>query len=64
MKNIDFKSLPIGVLATVLLFTPLVMADNWPAWRGPNHTGASTSGKYPADLVDSANLVWKLPLTD
>ena len=64
MKNIGIKSLLIGVLATVLLFTPLAMADNWPAWRGPNHTGASTSGKYPADLVDPANLAWKLPLTD
>ena len=58
MRNIDVKSLLISVLTTVLVFTPLAMADNWPAWRGPNHTGASTSGKYPTDLAEPANLAW------
>ena len=49
--------LPIFALATTF-----ASAENWPSWRGPNHSGSTVSGKYPADLTDPANLSWKLAL--
>ena len=54
-----FLSLFITIFA---LTTTFASAENWPSWRGPNHSGSTVSGKYPADLTDPANLTWKLPL--
>ena len=51
-------------LPVFALTATITSADNWPAWRGPNQSGAAISGKYPADLTNPANLAWKLPLAD
>ena len=46
-----------SLLTVVFALTAsLATADNWPNWRGPNHSGAATGGQYPADLADPANL--------
>lgn len=52
-----------SLLTVVFALTAtLATADNWPNWRGPNHSGSATGGQYPADLADPANLAWKLTL--
>ena len=46
-------------LAISALFLNLAQASDWPAWRGADSSGATTTGKYPANLSDP---VWKLAL--
>ena len=45
----------IVVLLGTLLF-------NWPAWRGPNATGVSTSAKPPVEWSESKNVRWKIEI--
>jgi len=50
-------------ITLILTFSVIIsQAANWPAWRGPRALGSSEGGQYPADLVNSANLAWKLAL--
>jgi outer membrane protein assembly factor BamB len=46
-------------LSISALFLNLAQASDWPAWRGADSSGATTTGKYPANLSDP---VWKLAL--
>ena len=41
-----------------------VCAENWPAWRGADASGAVESGDYPAELNQNKNLLWKSPLPE
>ena len=50
------------ILGVITLLTGFSHAENWPAWRGPNDSGSTTKGPYPADLSNPENLAWKLPL--
>jgi len=50
----------LTILAVTTVFT---QAENWPKWRGPNDSGSTKEGRYPADLSDPKNLIWKLPLS-
>ena len=34
---------------------------NWPAWRGPNANGSTTTGDYPTNL-DATHVLWKAVL--
>lgn len=38
------------------------MLFNWPAWRGPNATGVSTSAKPPVEWSESKNVRWKVEI--
>ena len=55
------RSFP-AILGILTLLTSYTQADNWPAWRGPNDSGSTAKGPYPAYLSNPENLVWKLPL--
>jgi outer membrane protein assembly factor BamB len=52
-------------LATLLLFslcaTTLVLADDWPSWRGPQGNGHSKEGNLPTKW-DAKSVVWKTAL--
>ena len=48
-------------LAIALLAAP-VMADNWPQWRGPSGTGASTETGLPDSWSDTSHVAWKARL--
>jgi outer membrane protein assembly factor BamB len=45
----------IAVVAGTLLF-------NWPAWRGPDATGVSTSAKPAAEWSETKNVRWKVEI--
>ena len=41
----------------------VILADNWPHWRGPSANGVSeTSHRWSTDFAASKNLAWKTPL--
>lgn len=42
--------------------TNLVLADNWPQWRGPDGTGVSQELDLPIVWHESRGIVWKTPL--
>jgi outer membrane protein assembly factor BamB len=37
-------------------------AENWPSWRGPATTGASSEARLPESWSDSRNIAWKTKL--
>jgi outer membrane protein assembly factor BamB len=39
-----------------------VLADNWPGWRGPEHTGVSKETALPTTWSETKNIAWKLPM--
>jgi hypothetical protein len=47
-----------------LLSFGVVYAENWPAWRGADASGAVESGDYPTELNQNKNLLWKSPLPE
>jgi outer membrane protein assembly factor BamB len=40
----------------------MLLADNWPCWRGPNHNGISTEKSLPIHWTETQNVAWKLAL--
>ena len=42
--------------------TNLVLADNWPQWRGPEGTGVSQEEDLPIVWHENRGIVWKTPL--
>jgi len=60
MKNTAFS-----VLLFVTLANSLVLAEDWPQFRGPNSTGVSQSDKsLPTKFTDTDNVHWSAPLGD
>ena len=52
-----------AVLAVVLMVAgPVVQAQEWPAFRGPDGQGHSSERGLPADWSESKNVVWKAPV--
>ena len=57
---------PLAALKIVTLLTVAGLAaqgktDNWPSWRGPDHTGTSTANP-PLTWNDTTNVRWKVPI--
>lgn len=50
------------ILATVLCGSSVVLADNWPQWRGPRGDGISTEKSIPTQWSTSKNVVWRTPM--
>lgn len=47
----------------VLTLLPVMaVADDWPAFRGPNSTGVSASSNLPTEFGPDKNVVWKTAL--
>jgi len=50
-------------ISLLVLAAPLVAADNWPAWRGPNANGvAPASADPPTTWGEKSNVKWKIDL--
>ena len=56
--SFDIRSVPIAGLV-VLTCYGFMMADDWPAWRGPCQNGMSTEVRLPVKWTDPENLRWK-----
>lgn len=52
----------LSLAVTAVLLTSTALADNWPAWRGPNGDGVVPAGNYATSWSDSENVVWKFEL--
>lgn len=52
-----------ALLLLLTLAAPLVAADHWPAWRGPNANGvAPKSADPPTTWDEKTNIKWKIDL--
>jgi len=47
---------------TVCLSTSVVLAADWPAFRGPNFDGISSEKTAPTEWTSTENIKWKVPL--
>jgi outer membrane protein assembly factor BamB len=45
-----------------LVFDGIILADNWPQWRGPHLNGTSSEKNLPARWTAQENVTWKLAL--
>jgi outer membrane protein assembly factor BamB len=55
------KKLPIVLLVAVVA-TPVLFAENWPAWRGPDANGVSRERGLPLKWSTEENITWKVPM--
>ena len=55
------KALTIAFIVT-LLCCSLVLADNWPQWRGPSLNGISSEKNLPTRWNTEENVTWKIAL--
>jgi outer membrane protein assembly factor BamB len=51
----------VGILAGVAVLDAQTARD-WPAWRGPQGTGVSTTAKPPTEWGESKNVRWKVEI--
>jgi outer membrane protein assembly factor BamB len=47
-----------------LLSTTVILADNWPQWRGPHLNGTSSEKNLPVKWTTTENVTWKLAMPD
>lgn len=52
----------IGLLLGVVLLPCVVVAENWPEWRGPRRDGTSAEKSLPLTWSETENVKWKTPL--
>jgi outer membrane protein assembly factor BamB len=56
----NLKPMILGLAAALALTLNAQTSDsNWPAWRGPNETGAALKGNPPAEFSETLNVRWK-----
>src|SRR4051795_9599422 len=48
----------------ILFIVTQALAENWPAWRGPQGTGATSEKNLPMHWSANENIRWKVPLPD
>ncbi|HKQ37385.1 MAG TPA: PQQ-binding-like beta-propeller repeat protein [Verrucomicrobiae bacterium] len=46
----------------LLLFPGVLLAENWPCWRGPRMDGTSAETNVPVHWSATSNLIWKTEL--
>ncbi len=54
--------LPISIFVTLLLGLQILLAGNWPHWRGPEFNGVSEETKLPVEWSHDKNVTWKLAM--
>jgi len=48
--------------AMAVCATTVLLADNWPQWRGPSLNGATAERNLPVKWSATENVAWKLPV--
>jgi outer membrane protein assembly factor BamB len=56
------KSLSSCLIASAVLLTAPVRAENWPQWRGPGGQGVSAERTLPVEWAPDRNIAWKTEL--
>jgi outer membrane protein assembly factor BamB len=56
------RSISLAVVVGLGLCSPLLSAEDWPQWRGPSGTGASSEPRLPERWSDRENVRWRVPL--
>jgi outer membrane protein assembly factor BamB len=56
------KSLTSCLIASAVLLTAPVRAENWPQWRGPGGQGVSAERTLPVEWAPDRNIAWKTEL--
>jgi outer membrane protein assembly factor BamB len=56
------KSLTSWLIASAVLMTASVRAENWPQWRGPGGQGVSSERTLPVEWAPDRNIAWKTEL--
>ena len=58
------RGLALAVFLLVFTLSPLVVAENWPGWRGPRGDGTSVEPDVPTrwDGATGENVRWKVPV--
>jgi outer membrane protein assembly factor BamB len=49
-------------LTALILLRSALLAENWPAWRGPAGDGVTTETSLPLKWSATENVAWKVPL--
>ena len=58
-----FCSIRVWIFTVIsLLAIDSLLAENWPAWRGPFGTGVTSETKPPTSWDQTSNVAWKLAL--
>jgi len=51
-----------SVISLVIALSGVVLAENWPGWRGPRGDGTSLEKNVPIRWSATQNIVWKVPI--
>ncbi len=54
---------PEGPPLQILQGSPLLLAEDWPQFRGPTGQGHSSESGLPVQWSETQNIVWKVPLS-
>ena len=49
-------------MSLVIALSGVVLAENWPGWRGPRGDGTSLEKNVPVRWSETQNVVWKVPI--
>jgi len=49
-------------MSLVIVLSGVVLAENWPGWRGPRGDGTSMEKNVPVRWSETKNVVWKVPI--
>lgn len=55
---------PLFPFAALFLTVPLLRADNWPNWRGPDNQGHTAETDLPLKWGPKENVRWRYPLPE
>ncbi|MGE5359119.1 MAG: PQQ-binding-like beta-propeller repeat protein, partial [Bacteroidales bacterium] len=58
------RLLLLALAASAMAAAPAPAPDNWPQWRGPDATGATTTKNLPITFSPTENVTWKLAMPD
>ncbi|MFT5492173.1 MAG: outer membrane protein assembly factor BamB [Limisphaerales bacterium] len=62
MANRFLLSLFASAFLSLSLHASQPPAKHWPRWRGPDDSGSTAHGSYPARFSDTENVLWKYAL--
>ena len=68
MEKTSIRKACIAALGALALLIPAIRAQDssadrfWAQWRGPNHTGVSTTANPPLEWSETENIRWKVEI--